>query len=140
MKQAWAVFAVLLLIGGCMKILGVGESPEEKATRELTEELDRNAREYEARKEREASEAVEGDGSAQNACRKFRAVNVDASAGVITNDQLIEGLQDVWDSAKYSSVDEVRGSAQILLANVIDGEGIYRATSNMLEACDRIGQ
>lgn len=139
-KKFAPVLVLLVLVGGCLKVLGVGESDDERRERRLSEQFDRDAERGQRAAAREAVVETEGDGAAQNACRRFRSVADDAAAGVITDRQLVERLQDVWDSAKYTAVDEVRAGVQTLLANAIDGEDTYGASRDLGAACDSIGQ
>jgi hypothetical protein len=80
------------------------------------------------------------DASAQLACDKFYQVSSDADAGILTNAELRDGLQEVYDDARYSEIPEIRNSAQRMLAAITAGDfhGLERAVGDMDAACSQV--
>lgn len=87
------------------------------------------------------SSSGEGDASSRLACSHFFNVANDATAGVLTVEELREKLKEVNDNAKVSEAPGIRESARAMLAAVTsdDGDGFLEAVEAMGDACRAAG-
>lgn len=80
-----------------------------------------------------------GDGSAELACSSFQSVSLDASRGVLTAQELREGLQGVYDDARYSDTPGISSGATRLLRSATSGSPDPQAIAEFGDACDEAG-
>jgi hypothetical protein len=87
------------------------------------------------------NEHSEADASAQLACRHFRNVAADYSAGLLTMTELRGKLQEVNDDASVSQEPGIASSARGMLAAITAGDDAALATQviAMSRACDQAG-
>lgn len=74
------------------------------------------------------------------ACDHYRDVIVDASKGILTDEELREKLQEVYDDASIGT-SRVRRAAQAMLRTVTLGDtnGLIRDANEMDKACSAAG-
>jgi hypothetical protein len=110
--------------------------------------LDRYASEYEIKinplGEKEVvviwvSPSSKLDASAKIACRDFNRAIKDAKDGILTNEEFRAKVQKVYDNAKLSSDNEIKGSARDLLAAATSGttDDAVDATLALTKACNK---
>lgn len=117
---------LVLLVGGCVAIVNAvsGDDDDDRSSPRVT-----------------AAEPASGvDNLTMGACLKYRSELPDILDGVLTDAQVIERLQGVWDLAKLAEDAEVRADAQRLLQLAIDGDPAFGGALDSLAAtCERAG-
>lgn len=81
------------------------------------------------------------DASSELACRHFRNVAADASAGILNDAELRGKLAEVHDDGKYAEAAGIARASRDMLASITAGDmdDFNDAVNRMDRACDRAG-